>query len=482
MIRLTKIDEKPQGLAGYLTISEAAAFLGVSPSTLRNLDRNAKLTATRHPINGYRCYKKSELESLLTSLDEERADKEWFRFEGGRSAYKVAQANLKKDFPITETALEKLNSISWDFKDSETRSNLHSIHPYPAKFIPEIPRNLISIFHPGDKSAVLDPFCGSGTTLVEAKVARLPAVGIDLHPLATLIAKVKTTPLDSDFESLGKEVLTKARARAQITPISVPQIPRVDHWFKRSIQEALAVLIAEIEKVSDQTAKDALRVAFSSIVVRVSNQESDTRYAAIEKNLTQDDVWVNFERAVSYIARLLGRQQQLALFPSENFPTHIINKDIMQVEPRDIGQEIGLVVTSPPYPNAYEYWLYHKYRMYWLGMDPIDVKEREIGARAHYFKKNHHTEHDFERNMGQCFWLLSRVMRRDTYACFVVGRSIIHGREIDNEAILERAAALHGFELVGSVGREIASSRKSFNLAHAKIKREGINVFRLVNK
>ena len=64
---------------------------------------------------------------------------------------------------------------------------------YPAKFIPEIPRQLIELFHPGDTSGVLDPFCGSGTTLVETIDAGLDAWGIDLNPLACLIAKVKTT-------------------------------------------------------------------------------------------------------------------------------------------------------------------------------------------------------------------------------------------------------------------------------------------------
>lgn len=392
----------------------------------------------------------------------------------------MAQARRKEDTAIAQTVADKLLSVRWDFKDSETRSSVHSIHPYPAKFIPEIPRSLINLFHPGDNSAVLDPFCGSGTTLVEAKMTGLPAVGIDLHPLATLIAKVKTTPLDVGLEALGREVLLRAKNNVQAGIVAIPKIPNLDHWFQKNVQEALASLISEIEKVTDNIAKDALKVAFSSIVVKVSNQESDTRYAAIEKHLTHDDVWESFERAVNNISRLLGTQPRLNLFPS--YPVEIINKDINIVEPSDIRQPIGLVVTSPPYPNAYEYWLYHKYRMYWLGMNPLEVKEREIGARAHYFKKNHHTEHDFEQVMNRCFWLLSQVMYPSSYACFVVGRSIIHGREIDNEALLERAAGGHNFRLMGSARREIASSRKSFNLHHAKIKHEGIVVFQLEEK
>ena len=380
---------------------------------------------------------------------------------------------------IYQTVTEKLDSISWDFVSSATRNSLHSIHPYPAKFIPEIPHSLISLFHPGDCSAVLDPFCGSGTTLLEAKKMGLPAIGVDLHPLAALIARVKTTAIPIGLEAAGENVLEGAKEQVRLSSVSVPHIPNLDHWFQKPVQEALAALVSEIENAPGTELQNALKVAFSSIVVKVSNQDSDTRYAARDKNITQSDTWAAFERAVSSLARLRSQPGLFSLEHALQPSVHILNKDIMLVEPEEIRQDIGLVVTSPPYPNAYEYWLYHKYRMFWLGMDPQRVKESEIGARAHFFKKNHHTEHDFERQMGRCFWLLSKVMKEGAYACFVVGRSIIHGREIDNEAILEKAAMPQGFRKIGSAGRKIAPSRKSFNLHHAKIQREGVVIFRL---
>jgi hypothetical protein len=218
-------------------------------------------------------------------------------------------------------------------------------------------------------------------------------------------------------------------------------------------------------------------VALSSIIVRISNQDSDTRYAAIEKTLSQDDVWTQFARSASIADS--GLADIGANLSASEPRVSLINKDILQVAPESISEKVGLVITSPPYPNAYEYWLYHKYRMYWLGMDPIAVRDAEIGARPHYFKKNHQTEHDFERQMETCFALLSKVMIPGSYACFVVGRSVIHGREIDNEALLERAAIHHGFRKVGLASRKIAMNRKSFNLSHATIAREGIVILRL---
>ena len=135
-------------------------------------------------------------------------------------------------------------------------------------------------------------------------------------------------------------------------------------------------------------------------------------------------------------------------------------------------------MTSPPYPNAYEYWLYHKYRMWWLGYDPLAVKQQEIGARAHYFRKRHATFDEFRLQMATILLLLSKVLVPGGYACFVVGRSRIHGVDYDNAAMIVEEAAQHGLMEVGRFTRVIRAKRKSFNLSHARIKTEEVLVLR----
>ena len=77
----------------------------------------------------------------------------------------------------------------------------HGIHPYPAKFIPQIPSCLVETYsRKGD--VILDPFCGSGTTLLETIIRDRQAIGVDVNPIATLISKVKTSCLrDSERKS-----------------------------------------------------------------------------------------------------------------------------------------------------------------------------------------------------------------------------------------------------------------------------------------
>lgn len=369
--------------------------------------------------------------------------------------------------------LEAVRAADWNFRTARTQVGVHGVHPYPAKFIPQIPRQILGLLHPGDGSAVLDPFCGSGTTLVEAQVHGCPAVGIDLNPLAALIARVKTHPPGKPLARTVSDALARAaRWRGE-----VPDIPRLDHWFERTVQEPLAALVTSIRSISDVRTREALEVVLSSIVVRVSNQESDTRYAAIKKpGLSRDYVFDAFQRAAAAMEAAFSQQYE-SVARQDIPPVEILTRNVLEVTPRDIGREVGLVVTSPPYPNAYEYWLYHKYRMYWLGMDPISVRRDEIGARPHYFKKNAHTAADFERQMGTVFKLISAVLQPDGLACFVVGRSIIHGEVIDNEAVLQRAGCEHGFRLLASVARAIPSTRKAFNPSHGTINRETVVVF-----
>ena len=103
-------------------------------------------------------------------------------------------------------ALEILDKIDWSFKDFKTQYLSHKFHPYPARFIPQIPYTFIKLFTK-PQEWVLDPFCGGGTTNVEAFLNNRHSIGNDLNPLATLITRVKTTLLtDREFVFLDQVV------------------------------------------------------------------------------------------------------------------------------------------------------------------------------------------------------------------------------------------------------------------------------------
>lgn len=422
----------------FLLVSEAAKLLSVSPQTLRNWARSGHITALRHPLNGYRVFAYEDVMKLAAELP--------------RTGHAEAAAG-----------------INWDFPESSQEDSIHGFHSYPAKFIPEIPRSLIELFPPPPGTCVFDPFCGCGTTLVEAQRKQHPSFGTDLNPIACLLSEVKTRNLPCNFTHEYQRVLFDA-PNLLTDEDSIQEIPNVGHWFRPEVSAAIDKLRRAILS-TPATTRPFLDAALSAIIVKVSNQESDTRYAAVSKDVSAKAVYASFEISCNKMLTLWKQRGQVTA------EAKVFQTDVRDLKAQQFSLPVGLTITSPPYPNAYEYWLYHKYRMYWLRHDPIRVREREIGARAHYFKKNHPTDADFARVLQHVFTVTFARSVKGAFACVVIGRSIIHGRRVDNAAITTEAALAAGFKLITKLGRTMNKNRKSFNLSHARISEEDVLIF-----
>ena len=212
--------------------------------------------------------------------------------------------NADSDLPDNDAILTQLNEIDWDFSSAKTTYLTHNLHPYPAKFIPQIPNALIHELSSAGET-VADIFCGSGTTLLEALYLKRRAIGIDASPLAVLISRAKTTPLsDVDFEEMAnhhgdcKQLLAKAATPTgemlwQERPFRSdgwrPSPEICQFWFFPHVVEELAEILVMIGRVQSKTARVLCKVAFSAIIVRVSKQDSDTRYVRRDKDIKPGD-------------------------------------------------------------------------------------------------------------------------------------------------------------------------------------------------
>lgn len=355
-----------------------------------------------------------------------------------------------------------LNAADWDFHDSGNAFDAHNIHPFPAKFIPEIPRQILSLVHLTPKSVVLDPFAGSGTALLEAQRAGYDFVGVDLNPIAILISRVKTNGGRNVSLKAARELAASARTRFQRRDFTVPNIPRLNHWFRPEIAAAMSCITHEIGAAAlDTKVKDFLRLSVSAITVRVSNQESETRYAALSKQRDPTEVFRLFERsAESIVARL---QKTETLFSTPANQGLIIQSDAREIGNIDLPR-VSLVITSPPYPNAYEYWLYNKYRMYWLGFDPVHVREHEIGARPHYASENGNSIRDFLQEMAAVFRGISKHLTAGAYvAVLISSKCRIRGQVFDLPTLLENTLADVSYVPLTRMQRTIPRTRKAFN-------------------
>jgi DNA modification methylase len=363
---------------------------------------------------------------------------------------------------LADSVVDRFANADWDLVDADPGFNLH---PYPARFVLQLPVLALNLLKP--EVGVIDPFCGSGTTLAAASRAGLQSTGVDLNPIACLISRVRVGSwLEGDDESAIRHATALVKS-AQCVPADVLEelqatIPRIDHWFEPWAQRLLAGAVSYLATIDPTDCwHDRIALSISSTVVRLSRQDSDTRYAAIEKNLGESN-------GLALLAASVKRTSDFLRVQSREIQgrTSVYNSDA-----RDLSmlpdESHDAAVFSPPYPNAYEYWLYHKYRMYWLQYDPIAVRESEMGARPHYFRSTlPETEVDFGEQMGEVFAGLARVLRPGSPAVVVVGDSVIRGRSIDNRELIFDAAESSGFMPRAATLRTIRRSRSSFNSNH----------------
>ena len=348
--------------------------------------------------------------------------------------------------------LEKLLEIDWDFKNAKTSSLTHRLHPYPAKYIPQIPRLLISeLSLPGE--TVADIFCGSGTTLVEANILGRNAIGIDANPLSSLITRAKTSQITEKDISILQGVIKKTQAlAADITIMNMadndlpfvsnahrPDDDFIEFRFKPFVVEELAEIQSWCNDISSETARNIALTAFSSIIVAVSKQDSDTRYVRREKNIKPGDVCSRFGIALKKAIKAVYEFTQTV---PPNIYSQVIFSNILTAP--DVRQ-FDLTVCSPPYPNAFSYHLYHKTRMVWLEMNHRDFKKQEIGSHRKYSKANS-TIDTFRDEMANIFEWLYHHLSPNRYACFVIGNSTIRGEKIDNAELLSQVAVKKGFK------------------------------------
>ena len=178
---------------------------------------------------------------------------------------------------VTENSLQiyrkdiKYQDDSWDFKNADTKDLTHCFHSYPAMMIPQIPRRILGKYGPSVKK-LFDPYCGSGTSLLEANMKNINAIGTDLNPLARLIAKTKTTLIDIRILDFYLNDFSSYFLRKSLS-VTIPQFHNIDFWFNKETQKKLAFIKKYIEDIPDANIKNFFWVAFSETV----RQSSFTR-------------------------------------------------------------------------------------------------------------------------------------------------------------------------------------------------------------
>ena len=322
---------------------------------------------------------------------------------------------------------------------------LHSVHPYPCKFPPQVVQ-----MHLPEKGVVLDPYCGSGTTLLEAAYRGLDAVGIDCNPIATLISRCKLALLsESDHNDLVDTLnkLEKNLAELNFGDHHLHDFPGRDHWFESGVQAEIALVlnnaIGRFERESNKWI--IMATALSSIVNTFSNQDSETRYVAVAKQFEVGDMVRAFiQKARKTLDAVVQRGPVSAA-------CSVIDGDLRKM--KELGRNcVDVVITSPPYANTMDYYLYHKQRMNVLGFDFREAQHSEIGSRYQFSSKKD-TPQRWEEDYLDGMRSAMEILKPNGVAWFVIGDSQINGQLIDGGKLTVNAAQKLGLhaEIVESV-------------------------------
>jgi len=364
----------------------------------------------------------------------------------------------------------------------------HGIHRFPAKFFPELPRYLIRKYS-NKYEVVLDPMCGSGTSILEAMLNNRIAIGIDIDPIAHLITKVKTTPIDSISLSVARRILIKKIQELESKSDFHPNIPGFhyrDNWFRPFVIRELAIIHDCIENILStnmhqdewRSIGDFFRVILSSIIRDVSNADPHCTRTVLRKkvvkNISPGDAYSKFtERLIQQCVSMSDLYQISKTLEICDVRLPIGNA----IETGLDDDSVDLGLTSPPYINAVDYPRTHQLEMYWLGLlgtGPLShVKRKYIGTETVY-KNEYNTlktsgyetldpvleeifnsdprrsfiVFKFFKDMQQQLAEMYRVLKPGSMYCIAIGNNLIRGVEVRSNKILsEIATSAIGFRL-----------------------------------
>lgn len=281
----------------------------------------------------------------------------------------------------------------WEFAKANTTYLTHGIHPYPARMIPQIANRLIQRYS-RQNDLIVDPFSGSGTVNLESMLNKRFSYGFDINPLAHLIQKVKTTPMEDETLNNISNYFKKTLSSSGINSVEMgeqPSIPNINLWFKEYVVRDLLIIKSLLNEFDIDITKNFLNLIFSKTISDVANiDKGDNPYfirslKAKKLDSFTPDVRRSFLTNLAFITQ---RTRKLSKKISDEklikFQPKLYLKDSRKWFFKD--QIVNTIITSPPYgeeKNTMSYMRFAKLCLYWLGWKPKELKElekRSLGA------------------------------------------------------------------------------------------------------
>jgi hypothetical protein len=340
---------------------------------------------------------------------------------------------------------------AFDVSATETAdlADVHGFHSYPARMHPETAARLISSLS-GPGGSVLDPFCGSGTVLVEARRLGRRGIGYDINPMSRELTWLKTSaPDDASLEALREaaaRVAAHADERRRRKAGATQRYPEVDReQFAPHVLLELDSLRDGILKCERAELRRALFLVLSALLTKVSQRASDSSDRPQEKRVAPGFPSRFFVKKTSELCERLAQYRDS--LPSGAPPATCTLADARRL-PGLAASSVSLVVSSPPYPGVYDYVQHHDDRLRWLGLSARDFEQLEIGSRRELSGEAFGPAlAAWERDLGATLTALQRGLRQDGKIVLLIADSTLAGRALFADRVVGKLAPAAGLVL-----------------------------------
>jgi site-specific DNA-adenine methylase len=348
----------------------------------------------------------------------------------------------------SETDLKTLN-LNWTEKDLPERQrtkNVHRLHPYLGKYIPQLVEIFLRKYSP---KTVYDPFCGSGTTLIEANILGIDSVGVDISTFNCLISKVKTDKynildVETDIYNIIEETKNNLYKNRENLGAYKTDSEYVNSWFSENARRELLCYLSLIPNYQHQ---DLLKVILS----RSARSARLTTHFDLDfpkkpqigpyKCYKHGKICKPTDEAFKFLKRYstdtIKRIKEFSKIRTDA-KVDIFCEDSRKV----VLPEIDLVITSPPYVGLIDYHEQHRYSYELLGLD----KKEELEIGAAYKGRSNGAKKEYIEQIGEVFANARKYLKDDGVVVIVVH---------DKDALYEELAPKIGFELEEKLKRHV---------------------------
>ena len=357
-------------------------------------------------------------------------------------------------------SFSEFEDIDWYFSGTSAAEGLAGFHWYPARYVPDLPGTLIAhLSKPGD--LILDPYCGSGTTLVEAYRAGRRSIGVDINPIGILATQAKVAAFDA--VSFRKHRLSLADAVTERLyeglgdswQKSVPNYDENASWFHPETLRELAAIWSAIHASGSEYGVVDL-ATFSASLRSCCSQLKHWGWICDNVKPKQLVYRPAFNTFLDRLSQFEASRSELAgqVEARESFTPRAVT-GACEIELAGLADEsVDMVMTSPPYFGMTDYVRAQRLSFLWFEYDLDSSRRFETGARYKRFRKTALAQ--YMASLGAGILQMGRVLKPGAWCVLVVGES---SRRESFVSDLEAMLAAGSLKVEGDIPRYVPVQR-----------------------